>query len=317
MTAKRLAARCIRVPSSCIALGIWGAICAAPWDINDDMPIRCSAISAAWSKAPNDKASWISVIATRWSRMLLSMCCCIMGGSMTNWRVPCSLAAEGPAHGAKARTKAAIIRCILELVSVVVGPGAQRPGPPGRRQGTPPAQIVIESLAVLPPVTLQGLMVTEGNTPPTCSPATHQGPAYGTTARWSSWTSSSPKRGPRQPGQRGDLIQAATGGLRMQDSVVSDNTGEGIRFQVGPATLISSTVSGNMTPWRARGIWAANAPLTLINSTVTGNRQASRAVASWPRETPRRACPLPSATALWSAIARRRMATARRSTARA
>jgi predicted outer membrane repeat protein len=58
----------------------------------------------------------------------------------------------------------------------------------------------------------------------------------------------------------------------MQDSAVSNHTGEGIRVQVGPATLVSSTVSGNMTTWRAGGIWAANAPLTLINSTVTGNQ---------------------------------------------
>jgi hypothetical protein len=45
-----------------------------------------------------------------------------------------------------------------------VGPGAQRPGAQGRRQGAPPEQIVIKSLAILPTVTLQGLMVTGGNT---------------------------------------------------------------------------------------------------------------------------------------------------------
>ena len=55
----------LAVPIFCIALGMYGATCAAPWASNELMPMRCSAMSAARSKLLSPSAAWISPMATR------------------------------------------------------------------------------------------------------------------------------------------------------------------------------------------------------------------------------------------------------------
>ena len=105
--------------------------------------------------------------------------------------------------------------------------------------------------------------------------------------------------------------EAANGGLQVQDCVVRDNTGEGIRVQEGPATLVHSTVSGNTggglvvgsgsTPVLVLGsTFTGNggvigggvnngsgfAPITLVNSTVSGNTTSWRAGGIWAGSAP-------------------------------
>ncbi len=67
MVANWLADRCIAVPASCMPWGMNLATSWAPWVFSDDMPRRCSAISAARSYWPFARASGISPSATRWS----------------------------------------------------------------------------------------------------------------------------------------------------------------------------------------------------------------------------------------------------------